>query len=175
MLQNFACQLWAPLLHSLPLSQSPPNKQIHQKRPNYSTSPFPPQFSCSGLLRPLLSGHLLPRLPPSRRKPSPGPNLADSSGKAAQAESSEIHSPLDPRPSVTSAPQRVSAPAARTPREARRLAATVTNFPRGGSCTQGFCPPPPAATSILSLGWVNPPIVDCPPPPGCPWRVRVMD
>lgn len=35
-------------------------------------------------------------------------------------------------------------PAARAPREAPPTPATVTNFPRGGSCTQGFCPPLPS-------------------------------
>lgn len=135
-----ALGILAPLHAPLPVAPKQTNKPEKAKLLYF---PFPPQFSCSGLLCPLLSGHHL-LLPLSCRKQCPGPNWAESSGKAARAESSEMHSPLDPRPSVTSAPQRFSAPAARAPREAPPTRATVTNFPRGGSCTQGFCPPPPS-------------------------------
>lgn len=175
MLQNFVCQLLAPLLYSLPPSHSPP--QTNKKGPSCSPSPFPPQFSSSCLLCPLLLGHLLPRLPLLWGKQGPGPNFAESSGKPAQAQSSEIPWRLDPRPSVTSAPHCISAPAARAPREAPPTRCDCNQLSRG----RQLCPrhlPSPAPTSTFSFGWENPPLVGCLPPsrpPGSPWRVSAME
>lgn len=129
--------------------QSPPPKQTNKPaEPKLLYFPSPPQLS---LLCPLLSGHLLPRLPLSCRKQCPGPNLAESLGKAAQAESSESHSPLDPRRSVIPTPQRISAPAARAPREAPPTRCDCNQLSQGRQLSPRLLPfspwPPPLSSA----------------------------
>lgn len=150
---------------SLPPTPTPPKIKQEKADYFYRRQLMPFSFPVSLQLPPLpfpwgtFSHHCL-----SCRKQRPGPNWAESRGKAGQAYSWDIHPPRDPRPWSPPCP----ASSLRRPRASER---SLANSPRPQPTSPGAEAAAeasacllPITTAIGSLRRASPPIVDAPAP-----------